>query len=145
MERILPNQKEMIMNVKRYLLAALALFVFMFFYEWLLHGLILKGMYHMTPKVWRHVEEMSGNMSKMIGFQIILSAWLTFIFTQVYKAGGASNGLRFGAYFGVFAGLLSASWYLWLPISAALAWSWFFGNIVQGLAGGWIIGSIYRK
>ncbi|MES2345390.1 MAG: hypothetical protein V4494_05590 [Chlamydiota bacterium] len=44
-------------------------------------------------------------------FTLTLSAWASFVFPKICKNGGAANGLIFGLYFGVFAGLLKASWY----------------------------------
>lgn len=133
------------MNFKRYIGAALAQFAFIFFYEWFVHGHLLSGFYHETPQVWRPYDEMMANMPFGMGFQLVLSAWTAFVFTQLFKEGGVSNGLRFGLYFGVFAGLLAASWYLWLPVPAIVGWSWFASGIVEWLGGGFILGSIYHE
>src|SRR5437016_5068332 len=108
------------MNVKRYLLATLALFVFIFLYELVVHGFLLMKLYESTPSVWRDFAEMSANIPLSFGFQLVLSAWTAFAFSQLYPKGGIKNGLRFGLFFGIFAGILAASWYLWLPVSAAL-------------------------
>jgi hypothetical protein len=98
------------MNFQRYLLAALALFVFIFLYEMLVHGFLLLGMYHATASVWRNFAEMEANMPLAMCFQLALSAWTAFAFSQFYKEGGIKNGLFFGLLFGVFAGILTASW-----------------------------------
>lgn len=133
------------MNVKRYIIAALAFFVFVFFYEWVLHGILLSGFYQQTSKIWREMAEMQANMPKGMGFQLVFAAWTTFIFTQIFPEGGLKNGSRFGLYFGVFAGILTASWYLWLPVPSVLGASWFVGSLIEGVVGGSIIGAIYRR
>lgn len=132
------------MNIKRYIGAALALFVFIFFYEWLVHGMLLKGIYQQTPQVWRDASQMVANMPFYIGFQLVVAAWLAFVFTQVFKEGGVAKGALFGLYFGIFAGLLSAAWYVWLPVSPALGSGWFVGSFVQIFLGGCILGVIYK-
>lgn len=132
-------------NWKRYLLATAAVFVFLFFFEFLIHGILLMDTYGETPSVWRSMSEMEANFPFTILLQLLLAAWLTYMFSQIYEGGGISNGLRFGLYFGVFAGLLSGSWYLVLPISAKLGWSWFATSIAEGLGAGALLGSIYRK
>lgn len=133
------------MNIKRFILAAIALFVFVFFYEWLVHGFLFTGLYEQSASVWRPMAQMMANMPLMIGIQIVLSIWLAFVFTQLFKTGGVVNGLFFGLYFGVFAGIMSGAWYGWLPVPALLGWAWFISGIVEGVLGGLILGAIYRK
>lgn len=133
------------MNIKRYIGATLALFAFFFFYAWIVHDMLLMGLYEETRAVWRNFDEIEANMPMMMGFQFALAAWTAFAFTQLYKEGGLINGFWFGLYFGVFAGILTATWYLWLPVPFALCWAWFWTSVVQGLGGGLVLGSIYRK
>ncbi len=129
------------LNLKRYVVATLALFAFVFLYEGLVHGFLLSNLYHETAKVWRG----SHGMHLETCFQFVLSAWIAYVFTQIYPEGGLAKGLRFGLYFGVFAAILTASWYVWLPISATLAWSWFIASIVEGVGAGLVLGYFYRK
>src|SRR5947208_2932589 len=103
------------MNFNRYLIATLALFVFIFAYQMLVNGFVLSEMYEVTKGVWRTYIEMKGNMTLSICFQLATAIWLSFVFSQLYKVGGIENGLRFGLYIGVFAGIMMGSWYLWLP------------------------------
>jgi hypothetical protein len=132
------------MNVKRYLLAALALFVFFFLYEWLVNGVLLTGAYMESPQVWRSEADMASKMPIYLMVQIILAAWVAFIFTRLFKEGGVANGLLFGLYFGVFAGFLTSAWYLWLPVSGILGWAWFATGFFESIFGGLIIGAIYK-
>ena len=133
------------MNIPRFIAAAIALFVFIFLYEWLVHGYLLMGLYEQTASVWRNFAEMTANMPVAMCFQFALSVWTAFAFTQIYKEGGIIKGLLFGLFFGVFAGILTASWYLWLPVPAKLAWSWLASGIGEGLGGGLVLGSVYRR
>jgi hypothetical protein len=133
------------MNIKRYIAATLALFAFFFFYEWFLHGVLLSPFYEETAAIWRPYAEMMANMSKAMIMQFLLAAWTAFVFTRFLQEDGCiKKGLLFGLYFGVFAGLLTATWYLWLPVPAKLGVSWFFGGLVEGLGAGLILGSIYQ-
>jgi hypothetical protein len=134
------------MNIQRYIGATLALFAFFFFYEWFLNGFVLSPFYEETAAIWRPYDEMMANMSKTMIMQFLLAAWTAFVFTRFYqqKDAGIKQGLIFGLYFGVFAGLLTATWYLWLPVPATLGISWFFGGLVEVLGGGLVLGSIYQ-
>lgn len=133
------------MNFRRYLLSTLALFAFIFMYEMLIHGFILLRMYEATANVWRNFAEMESNLPLAMCFQIMLSVWTAFVFSQVYPEGGIKNGLIFGLFFGGFAGILTSSWYLWLKVPAKLGISWLISGIVEGLGGGFILGLIYHK
>lgn len=133
------------MNIKRYVGAALALFAFIFFYEWFVHGFILMSKYKETPQVWRSFDEMAANMPISMLFQLVFAAWVAFMFTQFYPVGGVSNGLLFGLYVGILVGILTATWYLWLPVSSILGLSWFFSGIIEGVIGGYLLGIIYSK
>lgn len=133
------------MNVKRYLGASLALFIFVFFYEWLVHGVLLMNTYHQTAALWRTQHDMAALMPLGFVFQIIGAAWATFAFTKFYKNGGVKNGVTFGILLGVLAGIWASSTYIWMPIPAMLAWSWFFACAIKFLIGGAIIGYIYHK
>ncbi len=133
------------MNTKRYIGATVALFIFLFFYEWLVHGMILTNMYHHTPHVWRNMKEMSSMFPLYLLINLAISAWLAFVFTRFFKDGGVENGVRFGLYFGVFSGLITAMWYTWLPIGGMLGFSWLINGIVEGIGGGFVLGLVYRK
>lgn len=132
------------MNFRKYLWSSFALFAFIFLYEMLVHGFILMGMYEATVNVWRDFAEMEASMPLAMCFQLALSAWTAFVFSQVYPEGGIKNGLIFGLFFGVFAGILTASWYLWLNVPVTLGISWLINGIGEGLGGGLVLGSIYR-
>ena len=133
------------MNVKRYLIATVALFVFLCLYGMLVHGMLLSGMYEASAQIWRDYTEMQALAPFRFIFQIVLAAWAVLAFSQFYKKGGVKHGLLFGLFFGVFAGILAAMKYLWLPISGALCVSWFIANTVEWVLGGLILGYIYRK
>lgn len=76
---------------------------------------------------------------------VLLAFWITFIFTRLFREGGARNGLRFGLYFGILSGIQAAGAYYYLPISAMLAVCWFGAYVIESLVGGYLIGLIYRK
>lgn len=132
------------MSFKRYLIAIGSVCVFIILYHWVVDRYILGGMYVETAKVWRASTEMAMKIPLMIFFVLLLSIWVVFAFTRIYKEMGVVNGLLFGIYFGVFAGILTASWYLWLMIPAKLALGWFLTSFVEGVGIGLVLGLICR-
>jgi len=132
------------MNYTRYVFSAIGLFLFISLYEMLIHDFILMDMYLLTESIWRNFAEMESNIGLSLCYQLALSAWSAYIFTQFYKEGGIKNGLRFGLLLGVFSGILTASWYLWLPVSVKLGFLWFIFSMGEGIGGGCILALIYR-
>lgn len=133
------------MNVSKYLSSIIAVFIFVFIYELIIHGFLLNSTYRQTPQVWRTPEEMQANMPILMLFQLALSLVASFIFSQLFREGGTKNGLVFGLYFGIVMAILNSSWYLFLPVSTALGWGWFIASLIEGLGIGFILGSIYRN
>lgn len=133
------------MNIKRFLSAAIVLFVFIFGYESFVHGVMLKSLYLETPSIWRNYNQMMEYAPFNIGIMVLLSLWITFIFTRLFKEGGWSNGLRFGFYFGVLSSIQAIGAYYYLPISALLAACWFVAYLIESILGGLLIGCIYRR
>lgn len=133
------------MNYKRYIGATLAVFLFMFFYEWLVNSYFMMGMYEKTASVWRKFSEMQANMGLRILSLAVIAAWIALFYTQFYKTGSRNEGLMFGLFIGVLLGVTTASWYIWLPVPAELSLSWLTSNIVEGLGVGFILSAVYHK
>ena len=87
------------MNIKRFCFAVLAVFGFVFLFEFLVHGMLLKGLYEETASLWRPQEDY--NMMHMVLMQIAFSATAVFFFTRHYENKGVGEGVRFGAYLGL--------------------------------------------
>lgn len=133
------------MNIKRFLLATLALFVFIFVYESFIHGFLLQDLYSETPNLWRSYDQMLNFIAFNIVIEVIIALWLTFIFTRFFPQGGVSNGFRFGFYIGVLSAIQAAAAYFYLPISLMLSGSWFAAYLIESILGGLILGAIYKR
>ena len=133
------------MNIKRFIVAILAVLLFVLVSQWIIDSYILVKLYIATAPMWRDFREMMNNLPLTIGFMLVLSIWSTYVFSQIFPEGGFKNGLHFGFYFGIFMGIFAASWYLWLPVPPLLAVGWFVTRFFQILVCGMILGVIYTK
>lgn len=132
------------MDIKKYSLSTLAVFFFIFIFESIVNGYLLQGIYHETASNWRTVEAMTANFHILLAFQLLIAAWITYIYTQWVTEKTIEKGLYFGLHIGVLIGLIGAMSYVWLPIPAVLALSWFITGVVEGLGIGFILGTIYK-
>lgn len=133
------------MNLKRFTAATVTLYVFLTLYEWLIHGVLLTPTYAQTPHIWRTLEEMNANIPLAMFLKLCFTSLAAFVFAQVFPKGGLNNGLIYGLFLGMFLSIFWASWYLYLPISAQLGWSWFANGLLEGILSGAVLGYIYKN
>ena len=132
-------------NKKSLVISMIAVFVFIVFAEWVIHGLLLKGIYTETASLWRTDEQMKSLCIWMFVGYALLAKYFTFIYARGCEKGGIGEGLRFG----VLAGLLLSSgsfmWYVVLPITLPLLWYWVAATMFEAIMAGMIVGAIYKK
>lgn len=133
------------MNTKRFLIATLVLFVFMFLYQYLLNTALLLGSHESPSDLMRDFSGMKTRMPMVVFIQLLFAAWMAFAFAQTFKDGGIQNGLLFGIFLGGLVGLINASWFLWLPVPASFSERLLATGFGECLGGGLILGLIYRK
>lgn len=131
------------MNVKRYVIAVIAVFIFVFLYEYLLHGMLLTDLYEQTKNLWRPENE--HNMAFIIASQLGFAIMMTYIFTCNYEAKGIGEGVRYGLYIGLLLGAIDLGTYCYMPIPLTLTLSWVGGSIVKGLGSGVVLALTYKK
>ncbi len=136
------------MNVKKFILSAVAAFVVIFILDILVHGRLLMSFYEQTAAVWRPKPEANQLMWLMTVTQLLFAFALTWFYTRGYEPekSGLGQGIRFGFFVGV---VLVASqgfiWYVVLPVPFILNLGWLASSFANALAAGAVIGLIYRK
>jgi len=131
------------MNVKRFVLASVVVFVFAFLFDFLVHGVVLKGAYEQTADLWRPPEE--AKMGFMLFSQLCFSFMAGFIFTRHFEGKGIGEGLRFGLYIGLFLATLEIGKYGYMPVPLFLPMAWFVGSTLKGVGAGLLLGFTYKK
>jgi hypothetical protein len=132
-------------NIKSAALAAIAVFFFIVFAEWVIHGNLLKGLYNETGSLWRTDEQMKTMGIWMFIGYFLMAKYFTFIFARGCENGGIGEGFRFGILMGLFSAGGAFMWYVVLPISQTLLWSWVADSMFLSIGSGLIAGAIYKK
>ncbi len=83
--------------MKRFILAFIAAYIFIFSWGWLLNGVFLKDVYAQTPNLWRPQSE----MMSLFHWIIIGQALIVFAFVMIYASGFAGGGVMAGIRLGV--------------------------------------------
>src|SRR5215470_18593175 len=85
------------MNWKKFFVAFIAAYIFMFFWGWLLNGVLLRDVYAETPNLWRSQSE----MMSLFHWIIVGQALLIFAFVAIYASGFAGGGVMAGIRLGI--------------------------------------------
>ncbi len=133
------------MNVQRFAIGSVVVFVFIAVYEWIFHGILLHDMYMQTVSLWRSEAEMQSNFHWLVLGQLFLAVMFCFIFTKGYENKGLAEGLRYGVLIGllVFIGR-NLIMYAVQPLPAKLVIMWIVGGIIEMAIAGLILAAIYR-
>ena len=131
------------MNKQRYVISALATFVFVFLYDFLVHGFLLGDLYRQTAQLWRSEEEYK--MPVMLISEFGFSAVLAYIFTLNYEGKGVGEGVRFGLWIGMLLGAIEIGKYSYMPVPIILMLSWVLAALLTGLGSGMILSLVYKR
>jgi hypothetical protein len=133
------------MNIKRLIVTCIVVFVVIFGFEWLLHGVILKTDYVVTGFLWRPVDEMDRFFPWLVVGQFVVAAAFTVSYASVAKEG---CGIGCGLAAGLLAGLLLSGphliTYAVQPIPGKLIAAWTIGRLIEMAVSGGIAAALYR-
>ena len=129
--------------MKRTGLAIIAVFVAWGILDFLLHGVLLRGMYSVSPQIWRPMDEIPLWLIYLT--TLISAACFVYIYARMLAEPTLAAALRYGLVFGIGAGATAGlGGYATLPISLGMAIIWFLGILVESLAGAWIAWAMHR-
>jgi hypothetical protein len=128
------------MNHKRGVVALIAAFIFIFFFGFVWHGMLMKPYYMQSPDHWR--------AEPVFGWLLFGHALLAFAFTGLYisKVGPscAGTGFRYGIVMGMFAAGADILRYATEPLSATVICLWVLGVLIEFAGAGAVVGAIYK-
>ena len=111
------------MNTKNVVLGGVVGTIFIFLFDWVVHGMLLMGMYEATSDIWRPMSEMESMFIFMIFTQALLAFAIAY-FVGKKHIHGAKGGAHFGMMIGVFLGIMALTQYNYLPLDLTLPIVW---------------------
>jgi hypothetical protein len=119
------------MNVNRYIIGSIVVFVYLFIIEWLFHAVIMNSWYQENLNLLRSRADYGTFAIWMILGFLILAFGFCYVFIKGYEKKGPMEGLRYGLYvafaFSVSTILINYSVF---PYPASWVMAWILGNIV---------------
>ncbi|UCD70562.1 MAG: hypothetical protein JSW70_06020 [Syntrophobacterales bacterium] len=131
------------MNIKRFIIASIAVFICFQVLNFIIHGVILDSTYESLKDVWR--PDMMSKMWIMYITSLILSFLFVYIFTKGYEARGIAEGVRYGLLIGLLMNIPGMfNQYVIYPIPFYLALQWFIYGTIEFIACGIVAALIYK-
>jgi hypothetical protein len=130
--------------MKRFILAFIAAYIFIFLWGWLLNGVVLKDVYTQTPNLWRPESE----MKSLFHWIIIGQALVVFAFVMIYASGFAGGGVMAGIRLGIMLEIAAIGMRLAIyavqPFPGKLIIYGSLSGVIEMIIVGAIVGSIYK-
>ncbi|MBM5782427.1 MAG: hypothetical protein FJ368_03285 [Pelagibacterales bacterium] len=124
------------MKDKKSLLSLVAVFLFIYAFDFFWHGSLLKPLYDQTPQLWRN----DGEIVRYISFCLVIHLVYAMIFVKLFRDFILTKNpislkyvLSAGLLVGELVGILELAVVIYLPISEFLAIGWFFNRVFQAL------------
>ncbi len=131
------------MNWKKFFIAFIATFVFIFAFGFIWYGKLLHGIHSEVPALWRPEMDAPNYMSWLILGHVVMAFFLTMLCAR-YATGGAGAGARLGFMVAlVYAGADFIT-YAVQPLTTKILCGWIVGDLLMFAIAGAIIGAIYK-
>jgi len=130
--------------VKRFIVAFLAAYIVIFFWGWLLNGVLLKDVYAQTPNLWRSQSEMMSLFHWIIIGQALVVFAFVIIYASGFAGGGVIAGIRLGILLEIAAIGMRMGFYAVQPFPGNLIVYGSVGGLIEMIIVGAIVGAIYK-
>jgi hypothetical protein len=134
------------MNIKKWLVASIVVFVALAIMEYLLHGVILASAYMAKPEYWLPEATMKARIWALYLGYLVYSGVFTLIYSKGYEGKSwFGEGFRYGLYIGFLTAIPRFFIeYAVMPYPANLTVSWLIAGLVVSVILGVIVGALYR-
>ena len=133
------------MNCSKIITSILAIFTFIFLYEYLIHGVCLQNIYAQTPELWRTSEAMNEKMYFMLLSQFLYAVSFSLFYAHLCKkTNNVLSGLEYGAYVGAMLAVVQIGIYAYMPISFELIAYWVVSTFIESLLAGAMLSIIWN-
>jgi len=130
--------------MKRFLIAFVAAYIFMFVWGSLLNGVVLKDVYAETPNIFRPQAEMMSLFHWILIGQAVLILAFVLIYASGFAGGGVMAGIRLGILLEIAAIGSRMAIYAVQPFPGKLLVYGSLSGLVEMAVVGAVVGAIYK-
>ena len=132
------------MNHKRGFIALICAFIVIFLFEFLWHGMLMKGAYMEVANLWRSETELQAHFWSLILGQLIIAFAFTGLYVSKIGINSAATGAGYGIVIGIFFAGSNFIQFAVQPLTTKILWMSIIGGVVELAIVGAIIGTIYK-
>lgn len=129
--------------MKGMLLGGVAAFLFVFLFEFIVHGFLMKGQYAATMSVWRPPAE--SNMTVMLISQFLFAMAVAFFYPIVGPDKECKKAMPFGFGLGLVMAMPQIASYSYLPIPITISLLWAAASFVKAFGSAYVVAKIFNK
>ncbi len=133
------------MNAKKFIIALIAVFIFISAFDYFFHGVFMKSAYQETANLWRPEEAMKTYGVWLMLGQFIMSLGFVALFTKAFKRGGVIEGAIYGLLVAIFLSGHYLIWYAVSPYPTSMLITWVVAIIIELVLAGIIVAFIYKS
>jgi hypothetical protein len=130
--------------MKRFIIAFIAAYIFLFVWGWLLNGVLLKDIYAQTSNLWRTQTEMLSFFQWILIGQALIVFAFVMIYVTGFAGGGVVAGIRLGILLEIAAIGMRMGVYAVQPFPGKLLIYASIGGLIEMIITGAIVGAIYK-
>ncbi len=129
--------------MKSMTLGGLAAFLFVFMFELIVHGFLMKSMYDATNSVWRPQAE--SNSVVMLLSQFLFSMAVAFFYPIVGNDKGCKKAMPFGSGLGFVMAMPQIGTFSYLPIPISISLCWAVAAFIKALGSTYIVARVMNR
>jgi len=130
--------------MKRIIAAVIAVFVLWTVLDFVVHVVLLTGLYEATADMWRPPEEAKRVLSSVA--VLVFAFAFVYIYAQYIEPRSIAIGFQYGLLLGIGVGVsMGFGMYAYMPIPYEMALAWCLGRVVEFATAGLIVGWIFPK
>ena len=134
------------MNMKKYIVGSVIVFVVMYFMEFVFHAFVMSGQYELIGHILRPEAQMMTYMPAMVLGFLIYSFGFCYIFIKGFEGKGLAEGIRYGLWVGIAFGIsTSLIEYAVYPLTGWIMLAYFIAYPFINMVLGAVIAMVYSS
>lgn len=134
------------MKLSKLLWPIISVYVLVFIYAYVVHGILLADIYQQTPHLWRSCEDMHSYFPVMLFSEFAFSIVFTLFYAYLQEKLRVSlKGWQYGLGIGSAFAAIQFGVYAYMPISFTLAILWGVDSLVEPILCGVVLSYMYKK